>query len=297
MMKKKQKVDFFPLLLISPTIIVLGMFSLYPTIRTFTYSLLNYQRNKPKQYGFIGFENLIGVLHDTNFYSSLVNSVKWVGWEVILQLVIGMLFALVLNTKFRGRGIARTICFAPWAISGVLTTMLWILIYNENIGLLNNVFAQIGLKEFRNAWISNSSTVFPAVVIAELWRGIPFFAINILAALQGISSELYESAKVDGANAWQTYWRITLPFLKENIIFATLMRCIWEFQSVDMILTMTNGGPNKKTTTLPIYMYQKAVVEGNYGYGAALAVFTFLLLSIFAVVYLKMNDFGKGINE
>lgn len=294
----RKKADWFPVLLISPTVLLLLGLSIYPTIKSFSYSFMNYQRRDLSSQGFIGLENFIEIFTDDKlFFSSLWNSFKWVGSEVVLQLILGLIFALILNKKFRGRGVARTICFAPWAISGVLTTMLWILIYNENIGLLNNVLGMMGLEQYEMSWLANKSTVFKSIVLSELWRGIPFFAINMLAALQGIPGDIYESAKVDGAGSWKIFWKITLPYLKETIIFATLMRCIWEFQSIDMILTMTNGGPNRQTTTLPIYMYQKAMIEGDYGYGSALAVCSFLILSVFAIVYLKLNHFGKGIEE
>lgn len=297
-MKKIRLSKCFPYFLILPSVILLAVFCFYPMIKGLSYAFLNYQRNKPEQYGFIGFDNFVKMFtSDKKAAQSLLVSLKWVLSEVVFQLLFGLIFALILNKNFKGRGAARTICFAPWAVSGVLTTMLWILIYNDNIGFLNGVLRQAGLGHMTRAWLSGLDTAFPSVVLAELWRGIPFFAINLLAALQNIPNDLYESARVDGATKPQLLFKITLPFLKESIIFATLMRCIWEFQSVDMIMTMTDGGPINLTTTFPIYMYKKAIVEGNYGYGAALGILSFLILSVFAAVYLKMNDFGKGINE
>lgn len=297
-MKKIRFSKCFPYLLILPSLVFLLVFCFYPMVKGLSYAFMDYQRNKPQQYGFIGLGNFVKIFsEDKKALQSLGVSLKWVFFEVVLQLFFGIIFALILNKKFKGRGVARTICFAPWAVSGVLTTMLWILIYNDNIGFLNGFLNQIGMGKYAKAWLSDLNTVFPSVIVAELWRGIPFFAINILAALQNISNDLFESARVDGATKPQILFRVTLPFLKESIIFATLMRCIWEFQSVDMIMTMTNGGPINLTTTFPIYLYKKAIVEGNYGYGAALGILSFAILAVFAFVYLKMNDFGKGINE
>lgn len=297
-MKKIRMGKCFPYLLITPSLILLAVFCFYPMIKGLSYAFMDYQRNKPAQYGFIGLDNFVKMFtSDKKVAQSLMVSLKWVVSEVVLQLFLGVAFALILNKNFKGRGLARTICFAPWAVSGVLTTMLWILIYNDNIGFLNGVLRLIGLEHSTRAWLSGMETVFPSVVLAELWRGIPFFAINILAALQNIPNDLYESARVDGATKPQILFKITLPFLKESIIFATLMRSIWEFQSVDMIMTMTNGGPINLTTTFPIYMYKKAIVEGNYGYGASLGIVSFIILGVFAFAYLKMNDFGRGINE
>lgn len=295
---KKYSKNIFPMLLIIPTLLFLGIFCFYPMIRSFGLSLTDYARNKPRDINFIGLQNFVKIFkEDRVFPVTLRNSLKWVVTEVGFQLVFGMIFALILNAKFHGRGIIRTICFAPWAVSGVLTTMLWVLIYNEHIGLLNNVLKMAGLGGLTKAWVQNISTAFRSVAVAELWRGIPFFTITLLGGLQTVPIELYESAKVDGGNAWKSFWLITLPFLKESIVFSTLMRCIWEFRSVDLIMTMTNGGPVRKTLTLPIYMYQESIESGKYGYGSALAVILFIILSVFTFVYLKANNFGKGVNE
>jgi len=305
-MKEKMKASFyqrhsnafFPMLLILPTLLFLFVFCFYPMIRSFGLALTNYDRAYPKSTSFVGLANFKRIFfEDPVFRITVINSLKWVLTEVSCQLVFGMVFALILNQKFFLRGFVRTFCFAPWAVSGVLTTMLWTLIYNDNVGLLNNVLTLLGLGEYTKAWVQNIGTAFVSVAIAELWRGVPFFTITLLGGLQGIAAELYESAKIDGCNAWNSYWKITLPMMRESIIFSTLMRTIWEFRSVDLVMTMTNGGPVRKTLTLPIYMYQTAIENGEYGYGAALTVILFMILSVYAVVYLRANNFGKGVNE
>ena len=294
----KNAKKIFPWLLILPTLVFLTTFCFIPMIRGFGYSVTNYDRGNPKATEFIGLANFIKIFtSDKVFYKALINSIKWVFTEVSLQLIFGMIFALILNQSFKGRGFVRTFCFAPWAVSGVLTTMLWILIYNEHIGLLNNILEVLGKANLKKAWVQNVGTAFRSVAIAELWRGIPFFTITLLGGLQTIPLELYESAKVDGGNAWKNFWLITLPYMKESIVFATLMRSIWEFRSVYLIMTMTNGGPVRRTLTLPIYMYQTSIETGEYGYGAALTVVLFAILSVYVVIYLKANNFGKGVNE
>jgi len=294
----KNAKNIFPWLLIMPTLVFLGMFCFFPMIRGFGYAVTNYDRGNPKATEFVGMANFVKIFTDDKvFVKTLVTSIKWVFSQVTLQLFFGMIFALILNQKFRGRGLVRTFCFAPWAVSGVLTTMLWVLIFNEHIGLLNNVLKSIGMGSMTKAWVQNVQTAFPSVVIAELWRGIPFFTITLLGGLQTVPLELYESAKVDGGNAWKNFWLITIPYMKESIVFATLMRTIWEFRSVDLIITMTDGGPVRRTLTLPIYMYKTSIENGQYGYGAALTVILFLILSVYVVIYLKANNFGKGVNE
>lgn len=294
----KNAKNIFPWLLILPTLVFLGMFCFFPMIRGFGYAVTNYDRGNPKATEFVGMANFVKIFtEDKIFVKTLINSLKWVVSQVTLQLFFGMIFALILNQNFRGRGLVRTFCFAPWAVSGVLTTMLWILIFNEHIGLLNNVLKAVGMGHMTKAWVQNVQTAFPSVVVAELWRGIPFFTITLLGGLQTVPLELYESAKVDGGNAWKNFWLITIPYMKESIVFATLMRTIWEFRSVDLIMTMTDGGPVRRTLTLPIYMYKTSIENGQYGYGAALTVILFLILSVYVVIYLKANNFGKGVNE
>lgn len=280
-----------PYLLILPSFLFLAVFLLYPMGRALINSLFNYQRTRPKQFGFVGFQNYIDIFtKDAKLLPALTISLKWVLIEVGLQLLIGLSAALLLNQKFRAQGFARTICFAPWAISGVLTGILWLLIYDDNFGLLNNLFRGAGLSTL--SYLGNRNLAFGAVVVAELWRGIPFMAITCLAALQGIPEDIYDAAKTDGAGRLTTLFRITLPFIKESVAYAALMRCIWAFQSVDLIMTMTNGGPLGRTTTLALYIYNKSVVEGNYGYGSALAMLSFLLLGGFTILYLRANSFG-----
>lgn len=292
--QNKKPIEWFPLLLILPTLIFLIIFCFTPMIRSFFYAVTDYDRTNPRIMTFVGLENFRAIfVEDKIFPKTIVNSLKWVIAEVGLQLFWGMIFALILNQNFKGRGIVRTFCFAPWAVSGVLTTMLWVLIYNEHIGFLNGVLKLAGYSNLCRSWVQNITTAFRSVVIAELWRGIPFFTITLLGGLQGVPLELYESAKIDGSTAWHSFWRITIPCMKESIVFATLMRTIWEFRSVDLIMTMTNGGPVRKTLTLPIYMYQTAIEDGRYGYGAALTVVLFAILSFYVIVYLQANKFGR----
>ncbi|XBX07983.1 sugar ABC transporter permease [Enterocloster clostridioformis] len=287
------KKDMMPYLFLLPAAFFILAFLAYPLMTVFFYSLQSYDVAKIADKGFAGFENFKKLLGDKIFYRSLSVSVKWVLVEVCFQLVLGMILALLLDKKFRGRGLYRCIVFFPWAVSGVLTSMLWSLIYNENIGLLNSICRDLGLILKNMAWLGNMKTVFKATAIAEIWRGIPFFAITILAALQNIPSDLHEACVVDGATTMQEIFLVKLPILKDTIILTTLLRAVWEFNNVDLIFTLTGGGPSYRTTTLTMYMTNMSVKNGNYGYGSTLAVIAFFILLIFAGVYLKMSGYGK----
>ena len=288
-----RKKEMMPYLFLAPAAFFILAFLAYPLMTVFYYSLQSYDMTKIASQGFIGFDNFKKLFADKIFYRSLGVSVKWVLTEVISQLVIGMILALLLDRKFKGRGIYRCIVFFPWAVSGVLTSMLWSLIYNENIGLLNSICADLGLITKNIAWLGNMKTVFKSTAVAELWRGIPFFAITILAALQNIPSDLHEASVMDGANTMQEIFLIKLPILKDTIILTTLLRAVWEFNNVDLIFTLTGGGPSYRTTTLTMYMTNTSVKNGNYGYGSTLAVIAFFILLIFAGIYLKASGYGK----
>lgn len=289
-----RKKEVMPYLFILPAILFILAFLAYPLLTVFFYSLQSYDVTKIASKGFIGLENFKKLFDDKIFYRSLGISVKWVLVEVSAQLFLGLVLALLLDKKFKGRGIYRCIVFFPWAISGVLTSMLWSLIYNENIGLLNSLCRDLGLISKNVAWLGNTKIVFKATAIAEIWRGIPFFAITILAALQNIPSDLHEACVVDGANTLQEIFLIKLPILKDTIILTTLLRAVWEFNNVDLIFTLTGGGPSYRTTTLTMYMTNMSIKNGNYGYGSTLAVVAFFILLIFAGIYLKASGYGKG---
>lgn len=282
-----------PYLFLVPATLFLVAFMGYPLIKVFVYSLQNYNVLDMANREFIGFENFKELFQDNIFYRSLKVSFKWVVVQVTSQLVLGLILALLIDVPFKGRGIYRCAVFFPWAVSGVLTCMLWSLVLNENIGLLNNLLKDLGIISKNVAWLGNPKLVFSSTALAEVWRGIPFFAITLLAALQNIPTDLHEAGVVDGVTIWQEICLIKLPLLRDTIILTTLLRSIWEFNNVDLIFALTGGGPSYRTTTLTMYMTNQSVKNGNYGYGSTIAVIAFLILLIFAAVYLKTSRYGE----
>lgn len=283
-----------PYFLISPALILFAAFLFFPVASVFYNSLFNYSLYKPDEYGFIAFKNIITILtKDKLFYKSLGITGRWVVSTVSLQFILGLITALILNRKFFGRGLARTFIIAPWAISSIVTAMMWFMVYNEHIGILNDILLRLGLIKQGIAWVARPSMALGAVVVAEAWRGMPFFSIILLAALQNIPIELYESCSIDGGNRRQAFIYITLPFLKETILFSILLRSIWEFNHVDLIFALTGGGPVNRTMTLSMYIVQNAIEFNNFGYGSALVVVAFFILLIMVALYLKISGFNK----
>jgi len=290
----RTKTNMVPYLCIAPAVILIVSVLIYPIANVFYYSLQTYNANLPWNDGYAGLDNYTQIFtNDPIFSSSLLISVRWVLTEVSLQFVCGLALALLLNQAFKGRGLVRAAVFMPWAISGVLTSMMWSLMLNQNVGVVNDLLLKLGLINEPVAWLGNSNFVFGSVVLAELWRGIPFFAILLLAGLQTIPNELYEACKMDGGGVVRQFRSVTLPFLKDTIILSSLLRVVWEFNNVDLIYTMTGGGPANRTTTLVMYITNTAIRDGDFGYGCALSVIAFVILLGFALIYLKLSRFGK----
>ncbi|MER5252856.1 MULTISPECIES: sugar ABC transporter permease [unclassified Streptomyces] len=281
-----------PYLLIAPAGLLMVGFIAYPVISVFYYSLRHYNPTKPWRDGFAGFDNFVTAFtEDPQFWQTLGFSLQWVAVEVVLQLLLGLGLALIVNQTFIGRAMARALVFSPWAVSGVLTSTIWLLIFNSQTGI-TRYLADMGIGSYGTSWLSDTSTVFPAVVVAELWRGVPFFAILILADLQSVSKDLYEAAEVDGASRFRQFFHITLPHLKDAIILSTLLRAVWEFNNVDLLYTLTGGGPAGETTTLPLRIASIAVDSHDFGYASALTSIAFVILLFCSMVYLRLSKFG-----
>lgn len=282
-----------PYALIAPTLLLMAVFLVYPIASVGWFSLRQHTVTQPWKNGFIGFENFRRMLfEDQLFWQSLAFSAKWVVVEVGLQLVLGLILALIVNETFVGRALARSLVFSPWAVSGVLTTGIWILLYNPSTGIFQQL-AQWGIGDPGTSVLGDPATVFPATVVTELWRGVPFFAILLLADLQTIPNDLYEAASVDGAGRWRRFISVTLPHLRDAIVLSTLLRAVWEFNNVDLIYTLTGGGPANQTTTLPLYVARKAVDSHDFGYGSALTMAGFVILLFFSILYLRLSKFGS----
>ncbi|MBQ9263620.1 MAG: sugar ABC transporter permease [Clostridia bacterium] len=283
-----------PYLLLAPILIFVALLMLYPMINVFTMSVQNYKILKPKERAFIGLQNYITIFtKDPLFLKALKNSGIWVAVSVVMQTFLGFWLAMLLNTSFKGRGLYRAVVLSPWAVSGVMVGIIWSLIYGETYGVLNDVLKSLGLIERKFSWFSSAGHAMTATIIANVWRGIPFFCLNYLSALASINTDIYESAKIDGANGWVTLVKITIPMIKDTIILTTLLRSIWTFNAVDLIYSLTYGGPNNATTTIPLYIMTTFKTGMDYGYASALAGISTIIMMVFAGTYIKLGKLGK----
>ena len=282
-----------PYLMLMPTLVIICGFMLYPIVNTFALGFQESSLMKPGADTFIGFDNFIALAGDEIFWKALWNSFFWTVANVLLQFFFGLLLALILNRSFHGRGICRALAFTPWAVGGMLVAIMWSFMFNESIGVINDLLSKVGILDSKFSWFSNKYVAMMALVIANTWRGIPFFAVSILSSLQTISGDLYESADVDGAGVLRKFFRITMPLIKDTVILTTLLRTIWTLNVVDIIYGMTRGGPNFSTLTIPVYIMTTFNDSMDVGYSSAMAVVMTLILLLFSGGYLKFSRFGK----
>ena len=283
-----------PYILLAPIVLFVLLLMIWPMLNVFAMSAQNYQLLKPNERAFIGLANYEAVFgRDELFFKALANSAVWVLVSVAIQTVLGFWLATLLNRRFKGRGLYRALVLSPWAVAGVMVGIIWSLIYGETYGVLNDLLRRFGLIERNISWFSSGNAAMAAAVIANVWRGIPFFCLNYLSALSSIDEDIYESATIDGANGFVTLFKITLPMIKDTIVLTTLLRSIWTFNAVDLIYSLTYGGPNNATLTMPLYVMKTFKTRLDYGYASALASIATAMMMVFAVTYIRLGKLGK----
>ena len=284
-MTESKKSKLWPYLLTAPALIIVWSVVFVPVVQAILMSLQKYDLRYPKEIAYIGLANYQRVLTDGQFWSSCFKTLQWVVFGVGFQFVFGFMLAMLLNRKFMGRGIIRSVSLVPWVTPGVLIGLMWKWIYDGNYGVLNDILLKLGLIDQRITFLASTATALPSVIMTIVWQGIPFFGIMLLAGLQGIPSELYEAADIDGANPAQKLFRITVPSLKSTIFITTLLRIIWVTNSVDVIANMTGGGPAYATQTMSILIFNTANTM-NFGVASTMAIVMTLMLSVVAIPYL-----------
>jgi len=274
---------------ILPLVLFISLFILFPVIGTFWNSL--WQDVAFISRKFIGFENYQRLFHDQQFWQATLFTLLFPLVSVSLEMIFGMSIALVLNEQFRLRGAVRGIALLPWAIPSVIGARIWQLIYRYDYGLANNILKNVGIGPVN--WFGSPIGAFFSLVLADVWRTTPFVAIILLAGLQTVPTDLYKQAKVDGTNALQRFFKISLPLIKPIVIVALLFRTIDAIRVFDLIYVITGGGPGGVTTSLSLYGY-KFFLLGDFGYGSSVSFILFLMAFLLAVVYVKIGKFRES---
>ena len=264
--------------LILPALIMLLLVYAYPILRAFWLSVYTQNLGTELQRVFSGLSNYQRMAGDGRFWQSLSNTAIFTTASVLLELILGIGVALVLNQAFRGRSIVRTITLIPWALPTAIMGIAWAWIFNDQYGVVNDILRRLGLIDAGISWLGDPTLAMIAVILADVWKTTPFIALLLLAGLQSISNDLYEAHSLDGASAWQSFWNITIPLLMPQIVIALLFRFAQAFAIFDLIQVMTGGGPAGATETVSIYIYSTVMRYLDFGYGSALIVVTFLIL-------------------
>lgn len=272
------------LLFIAPLVLFVSLFTLFPVLGTLWNSL--WQDVPFIVRKFTGFSNYIRLLNDGQLWQAAFFTIMFTVISVSLEMVFGTITALVLNEKFRLRGLMRGIALIPWAIPSVVGARIWQLIYRYDYGLANWLLQLVGIPAVN--WLGNSLGAFTALILADVWRTTPFVAIIILAGLQSIPKYVSDQARVDGANLFNRFFRITVPMIKPILIVALLFRTIDALRVFELVYVITGGGPGGTTTSLSLYGYNFFLL-GDFGYGSAVSVLLFVVAFILALAYIQLG--------
>lgn len=280
------KHELTPYLLLAPALGLVVLMYAYPMVSAIGLSFYELYLVRSPISKFVGLRNFSELWGDEVFRLTMKNSVYWVVGSNLGFFVFGMGLALLANLKFRFRGIIRGIFILPWVIPVVVVGIIWRWIYNPQWGLLNNALLRLGVLSSPVGWLSNSKTMWPAIIFTNVWRAYGFVFICFLSGLQSIPPEAYEVASIDGANKWQKFIYITLPLMKPIIIIVFLLEIVWTYNNFNMVWLLTKGGPGLTSMVYGPFVYQQAFSFLRFGYASATGLVGFSIVLIFGIIYL-----------
>ena len=279
-----------PYLYTAPAVILILTVMLVPLVIGITYAFRDVRLLNPFSGGFVGLEHFRALMKDGDFALALKNTVFWTATSVFFQFVFGLILALLLDRPFTGRGIAQALCFLPWAVPSFLSGLDWAWLFNPVVGPIPHWLTALGLMEQPVNILGDPNLAMWGPIIANVWWGIPFFAITLLAALQSIPKDIYEAASIDGAGAFERFRAITLPFLAPTIAITVLLRTVWIANFADLIVVMTNGGPADRTQIVASYIFTTAFRRLDFGYASAIAMVLLVLLMIYSLLLVILRQ-------
>lgn len=279
-----------PYLYSAPAIILIIGVMLVPLAIGISYAFRDIQLLNPFSGGFIGLEHFRDLSKDAAFYGALKNTLWWTGASVVLQFIFGLILALLLDKPFFGRAIVQALVFLPWAVPSFLAGLNWSWLFNPVIGPIPHWLYAMGLMSEPSNILSDPHYAMWGPIIANVWWGIPFFAITLLAALQAIPRDLYEAASIDGAGWFERFRSITLPFLAPTIAITVLLRTVWVSNFADLIVVMTGGGPADRTQIVASYIFTQAFRRLDFGYASAIALVLLVLLLAYSMLIILLRQ-------
>src|SRR5437870_12271342 len=276
---------------LAPALVILTLFIAYPFVLGIWLAISDKVVGRPG--AFVGLENFRVNLNDTIFLRAFQNTFVYTFIATFFKLALGMVAALLLNHHFRFKRIVRAGMLLPWIVPTVLSTLAWQWMFDATFSVFNWVLMNAGLISQRILWLGDGTMAMGCLILVNVWRGMPFFAITLLAGLQTVNPDLHEAAEIDGANAWQRFWRVTLPLIKPIMLVVVLFSMIATFADFQLIYVLTRGGPYSSTHVFGTYAYEIAMRAAKLGQGASISLFLFpflLTVIIFQLWYIRRSD-------
>jgi trehalose/maltose transport system permease protein len=292
-------------LFLAPMLIVLAAVAGWPLMRTIYFSFTDASLADLEAARWIGFANYFSVLQlpsgrdiydgllvDPVWWRAVWNTVRFTVISVTCETILGTIVALVLNTEFRGRGIVRAAILVPWAIPTIVSAKMWQWMLNDQFGILNDILLRLGLISTKIAWTASADTAMIAVLIVDIWKTTPFMALLILAALQMIPTEIHEVAKLDGANPWQVFWKVTLPLIRPALMVAVIFRGLDAFRIFDLIYVLTPN--NVQTKSMSVFARENLFEFDKFAYGSAASTLLFIILGSLTILFMWVGRVKLG---
>lgn len=277
--------------LLLPSLVVLSVVIFYPLVQVLSLSVRRFNLLMPAIGGYVGLGNFKRLLLlDGVFWKALANSVTFTVGSVAGAFLIGFALAILLSQPIAARNVVRGLALVPWVIPGVIVALLFLYMYNGEVGVINWTLKSAGLITDLIPWFGSTAHALPALIVANIWNQFPFYMLMLLAGLQLIPDDLVEAATLDGATPFQRFRYVTLPYLRSVIMIVTALMVIWNFNNFDLIWTTTQGGPINSTTTLAIYVYRQAFINYEFGYASAISVVWLVLLLLFSTFYIRAME-------
>lgn len=284
----KKSLQWIAWALVLPVLLIRGFTTLYPILKTVFNSFFDIRVLRGVN-EFAGLRNYLNIFKDEKVITTIQFTMIFVIVSMAFHVVLGVALALILNMKFRGRRFLRTIVLIPWAMPAVVIGMAAKWAFNNDYGLIND-FIRWFQPDFQMNWLINTGTARAAVIAMDLWKDLPFFAILVLSGLQFISGDIYEAAKVDGADGIKSFFYITLPLIMKNVVTLCIPFTLWRLTTFDLVYSMTSGGPGEDTSLIAYRITMEAFTNLNVGYAAALAVMLFLVMAVFSGLNIRMMN-------
>lgn len=266
----------FPL----PAVLAILVLIVAPVLANFVLSLYDFFIGGSPT--FVGIENYERAFTDSRVWNGIRNTFYFTFTAVPLQLVLGVAIAVLFNRDFPGKGLARTVILLPMVATPVAIALIWALMFNPSLGVLNYFLESLGLE--RSLWVAQSNLAIPSLVLVDTWQWSPMIALILLAAMQSVPAELYEAARIDGASGWQSFWRITIPSIRSAIVVALILRAVDALKTFDIIYVITEGGPGIASETLNVLAFKTGFNFFHAGYAATLLIF--LMFTVLGIAVL-----------